>query len=162
MVGTYGEPSLDGYPPDQNLPFDYHGGPYEFSSGIHYDVDEGNSMRISLRLDTGSDCHDQDKNPLFLPTCSRGRGKQIISNSMMQAYVKMRGPGMGGTDDPLFQWIRFREEIASLNPPPDHKRNISRYVFVYFESLDAIRWKVFLGLGDYGIANSVSLRLLEC
>ncbi|KAI5863475.1 hypothetical protein GGS23DRAFT_621132 [Durotheca rogersii] len=49
----------------------------------------------------------------FLPGCSAGAsngegGKQVISNSMMQTYIAMRGPGMGGDRDPLFDWIGGR------------------------------------------------------
>ncbi|KAL7624025.1 hypothetical protein AAE478_005582 [Parahypoxylon ruwenzoriense] len=53
----------------------------------------------------------------FLPGCSAGEfnGKdktQVISNAMMLAYVKMRGPDMKGDDDPLFEWIYLRKGLA--------------------------------------------------
>ena len=46
----------------------------------------------------------------------------------MQAYFKMRGSTMGGYEDPLFDWIREREDLPSTNPPADKKKRVSRYV----------------------------------
>jgi hypothetical protein len=71
--------------------------------------------------------HDRPRN---LPGCSRHQPqqKQIVSNAVMKAYVKMRGPCLGGADDPLFEWIRLREERLARDPPVGHKKEISRYV----------------------------------
>ncbi|KAI0385361.1 hypothetical protein F5Y04DRAFT_291990 [Hypomontagnella monticulosa] len=49
-----------------------------------------------------------------VPGCTHGENdsqgtKLKFTNSMMQAYVAMRGPTMEGSGDPLFEWIRTRE-----------------------------------------------------
>ncbi len=67
----------------------------------------------------------------YLPNCSIGKPKevQVISNAMMQAYIAMRGNYLGGQDgdDPLFQWIQQREELAQGSKPKiHHKRDVSR------------------------------------
>ncbi|KAI5928047.1 hypothetical protein F4810DRAFT_705941 [Camillea tinctor] len=74
----------------------------------------------------------------YLPACSGGKPKekQVISNAMMQAYVKMRGPCMGGTEDPLFEWIRCREDLPVRNPAPGHKKDVSRMLELIDKSLE--------------------------
>lgn len=47
---------------------------------------------------------------------------------MMQAYNKMRGSIVEEGDDPLFEWIKAREEPAPNEQPADKKKRISRYV----------------------------------
>ncbi|KAI1637094.1 hypothetical protein F4809DRAFT_661515 [Biscogniauxia mediterranea] len=74
----------------------------------------------------------------YLPGCSGGqpKEKQIVSNAMMQAYVKMRGPCMGGAEDPLFEWIRLREDLPVRNPAPGHKKDVSRMLDLIDKSLE--------------------------
>ncbi|ORY56071.1 uncharacterized protein BCR38DRAFT_528608 [Pseudomassariella vexata] len=65
----------------------------------------------------------------FLPGCSGGQRQSktvMISNAMMKAYTKMRGPCLGGAEDPLFEWIRLREDLQERNPPPGDRKDISR------------------------------------
>lgn len=38
-----------------------------------------------------------------------GDAKLRFTNSMMQAYIAMRGPAMGEGSDPLFEWIKSRD-----------------------------------------------------
>ncbi|RYP09381.1 hypothetical protein DL764_001322 [Monosporascus ibericus] len=83
------------------------------------------------------DCHEGETNHLrYLPACSCGHAKEVISNSLMRVYVQMRGPSMGGIDDPLFEWIRLREELAILDPPPGHKKDVSRMLEMIDDALD--------------------------
>ncbi|KAI0601909.1 hypothetical protein F4775DRAFT_604807 [Biscogniauxia sp. FL1348] len=74
----------------------------------------------------------------YLPGCSGGKQKekQVVSNAMMQAYVKMRGPCMGGAEDPLFEWIRLREDLPVRNPAPGHKKDVSRMLDLIDKSLE--------------------------
>ncbi|KAI1506499.1 hypothetical protein F5X99DRAFT_423135 [Biscogniauxia marginata] len=74
----------------------------------------------------------------YLPGCSGGmpKEKQVISNAMMQAYVKMRGPCMGGDEDPLFEWIKLREDLPIRNPAPGHKKDVSRMLDLIDKSLE--------------------------
>ena len=69
---------------------------------------------------------DKDDHPLFVPGCSRGNAKQILSNSMLKAYEAMRGPQTKGAADPLVDWIKCRDDFASLNPPPGHRENVAQ------------------------------------
>ncbi|RYP23281.1 hypothetical protein DL765_001190 [Monosporascus sp. GIB2] len=83
------------------------------------------------------DCHEGETNHRrYLPACSRGHPEEVISNSLMRVYVQMRGPCMGGIDDPLFEWIRLREELVILDPPPGHKKEVSRMLEMIDEALD--------------------------
>ncbi|KAI1083956.1 hypothetical protein F5B20DRAFT_594508 [Whalleya microplaca] len=83
-------------------------------------------------VDEPNDSNDFPRHPMrYLPGCSGGKPKddgqnQIVSNSMMQAYVKMRGPCMGDDDDPLFEWIRLREDLPLKKPPPSQRKDVSR------------------------------------
>ncbi|KAI0449626.1 hypothetical protein F5B21DRAFT_519945 [Xylaria acuta] len=78
----------------------------------------------------------------YLPNCSFGKPKevQVISNAMMQAYVAMRGNSMGGQseNDPLFEWIQQREELAQASKPKIHqKRDISRMLELIDKALES-------------------------
>ena len=82
-----------------------------------------------------ADYSGQDNHPLYVPGCSRGNAKQIISNSMAKAYVAMRGPRTTGAPDPLIDWVRCRNQLANLDPPPGHRENVAQYVespFLHF------------------------------
>ncbi|KAI1817077.1 hypothetical protein GGS20DRAFT_97881 [Poronia punctata] len=78
-----------------------------------------------------------------LPGCSSGQPKevQIVSNSMMKAYIAMRGNWLGGEhdqDDPLFDWIRRREELRSGSKHTiRNERDISRMLAKIDKALDA-------------------------
>ncbi|KAJ2985419.1 hypothetical protein NUW58_g5542 [Xylaria curta] len=77
----------------------------------------------------------------YLPDCSFGKPKevQVISNAMMQAYVAMRGNYLGGRDnnDPLFEWIQQREDLAQTSKPKiHHKRDISRMLELIDKALE--------------------------
>lgn len=66
-----------------------------------------------------------------LPGCSAGvpfKKPVTISNCMIKAYVAMRGPGLLLGDDPLFEWIRLREDIDvnERNPAPGDRRDVSQ------------------------------------
>ncbi|CAJ2511613.1 Uu.00g072380.m01.CDS01 [Anthostomella pinea] len=76
----------------------------------------------------------------FLPGCSGGKHKekQIVSNAMMQAYVKMRGPCMGGNEDPLFDWIRLREDLPAREFRKGHKKDVSRMLELIDKALDPL------------------------
>ncbi|KAI0472364.1 hypothetical protein F4859DRAFT_522277 [Xylaria cf. heliscus] len=78
----------------------------------------------------------------YLPNCSFGKPKevQVISNAMMQAYVSMRGNSMGGQseNDPLFEWIQQREELAQASKPKIHqKRDVSRMLELIDKALQS-------------------------
>ncbi|KAI0552832.1 hypothetical protein F4679DRAFT_581338 [Xylaria curta] len=78
----------------------------------------------------------------YLPNCSFGKPKeiQIVSNAMMQAYVAMRGNYMGGQNenDPLFEWIQQREELAQASKPKIHqKRDVSRMLEFIDKALES-------------------------
>ncbi|KAI0203098.1 hypothetical protein F4808DRAFT_467720 [Astrocystis sublimbata] len=78
----------------------------------------------------------------YLPNCSFGKPQQIqvISNAMMQAYVAMRGNAMGGQgeNDPLFEWIRQREDLAQASQPRIHQqRDVSRLLALIDRALDS-------------------------
>ncbi|KAI1753688.1 hypothetical protein F4782DRAFT_545492 [Xylaria castorea] len=78
----------------------------------------------------------------YLPNCSFGKPKevQVISNAMMQAYVAMRGNSMGGQseNDPLFEWIQQREELAQASKPKIHqKRDVSRMLELIDKALES-------------------------
>ncbi|KAI0095592.1 hypothetical protein F4814DRAFT_179582 [Daldinia grandis] len=76
----------------------------------------------------------------FIPGCSASKptgdeGKQMLSNAMMQAYIAMRGPDMGGTTDPLFDWIKFHSDETARkaasqphgNPdPPGNAKDVTK------------------------------------
>lgn len=53
-----------------------------------------------------------------------------ISNDMMQAYVMMRGPSLGESeddkDDPLFEWIRLREDLEGGKKRLDGRSDIAQ------------------------------------
>ncbi|KAI0853772.1 hypothetical protein F5Y00DRAFT_257073 [Daldinia vernicosa] len=82
------------------------------------------------------------KSEQFVPGCSASKptptgdeDKQTISNAMMQAYIAMRGPDMGGLTDPLFEWIKFHSDEmdrkAASQPhgepkPPDNPRDVTK------------------------------------
>ncbi|KAK7747043.1 hypothetical protein SLS62_009300 [Diatrype stigma] len=83
------------------------------------------------------------KHPFYLPACSGGHNqgnqtkqKQIITNSMMQAYNKMRGSIEEEGVDPLFEWIKEREEPPPDESPADKKKRISRMLEKIDEVLD--------------------------
>ncbi|KAI0011664.1 hypothetical protein F4779DRAFT_636217 [Xylariaceae sp. FL0662B] len=91
------------------------------------------------------ECNDSSHSPShpmrYLPGCSGGKPKnseekQLVSNAMMQAYVKMRGPCMGGADDPLFEWIRLREDLP-LKKPPTHTKHVSRMLEMIDKALES-------------------------
>ncbi|KAF3070405.1 hypothetical protein GL218_00247 [Daldinia childiae] len=79
------------------------------------------------------------KSQLFVPGCSAAKptgsdDKQTISNSMMQAYIAMRGPDMGEINDPLFEWIQSHNDEmtrkAASQPhgtpePADNPRDVT-------------------------------------
>ncbi|KAI1111198.1 hypothetical protein F5Y14DRAFT_464629 [Nemania sp. NC0429] len=79
----------------------------------------------------------------YLPNCSFGRPKevQVVSNAMMQAYIAMRGNCLGGEEgnDPLFEWIRQREELARDYDPKkiQDKRHVSRMLFLIDKALES-------------------------
>ncbi|GAP83752.2 hypothetical protein SAMD00023353_0501490 [Rosellinia necatrix] len=78
----------------------------------------------------------------YLPNCSFGKPKevQVISNAMMQAYITMRGNFLGREDknDPLFEWIQRREELAGANKPKvDQKRDIARMLQLIDKALES-------------------------
>ncbi|KAI1471046.1 uncharacterized protein F4812DRAFT_467251 [Daldinia caldariorum] len=69
-----------------------------------------------------------------VPGCSASKStadkkKQILSNSMMQAYIAMRGPEMAAEMDPLFEWIQLRHDQADPNTssqPHDDPKDVSK------------------------------------
>jgi hypothetical protein len=83
-----------------------------------------------------------------LPGCSASKinhdhepTRFVVSNSMMQAYVEMRGPLMGGDNDPLFEWIRHREEHRPHDlhhqHPVDGRKDIRRMLSKIDRVLDS-------------------------
>ncbi|KAK7921163.1 hypothetical protein PG985_009185 [Apiospora marii] len=79
-----------------------------------------------------------------VPGCSKGEydGERpvLISNTMLQAYNKMRGPVPDHSpEDPLFEWIHLREDISAKDGklPPSHnkKRDILRMLRKVDETL---------------------------
>lgn len=59
-----------------------------------------------------------DVDQRIIPGCSaaeHGRDSPVlISNTMLQAYNKMRGPAAKDSqEDPLFEWIHLRDDICS-------------------------------------------------
>lgn len=71
-----------------------------------------------------------------VPGCTHGENdsqgtKLKFTNSMMQAYVAMRGPTMEGSGDPLFEWIRTREVRTGKDRASrlqDDRKDILKYV----------------------------------
>ena len=67
----------------------------------------------------------------YLPGCSfaqqHGANQPVtISNSMLQAYNKMRGPNVNGGDDPLFEWIQLREDVKTADGAPRNKQDVTQ------------------------------------
>ncbi|RYP35763.1 hypothetical protein DL768_010968 [Monosporascus sp. mg162] len=123
MAQAYAESSYTGPPSDDHPPDLFHDSSSVCGHG-----------HFGPCLD---DCHEGETNHLrYLPACSRGHAKEVISNSLMRVYVQMRGPSLGGIDDPLFEWIRLREELAILDPPPGHKKEVSRMLEMIDEALN--------------------------
>ncbi|KAI1800737.1 hypothetical protein F4811DRAFT_495385 [Daldinia bambusicola] len=63
-------------------------------------------------------------------TFSRDKKKQLLSNSMMQAYIAMRGPEMAAEIDPLFEWIQLRHDevdAKTASQPQDDPKDVSKY-----------------------------------
>lgn len=47
---------------------------------------------------------------------------------MLQAYNKMRGPGVDGGEDPLFEWIQLRGDVKAAYDPqaPRNKQDVTQ------------------------------------
>ncbi|KAI0392489.1 hypothetical protein F5Y17DRAFT_357633 [Xylariaceae sp. FL0594] len=98
----------------------------------------GNGERVAVvNLDSIPAPHSR-----YLPGCSVGQPKevQIISNSMIKAYVAMRGNWLGdenGKDDPLFTWIQQRGESKKGSKTANSERDIGRMLEMIDWALDS-------------------------
>ncbi|RYC59341.1 hypothetical protein CHU98_g6878 [Xylaria longipes] len=119
--------------PDRFLP---HNEDHDSSPIQEYIQNTANEKKVSLLKLTPA------PHTRYLPNCSFGKPKevQVISNAMMQAYIAMRGNSMGGysENDPLFEWIQQREELAQASKPKIHeKREVSRMLELIDKALES-------------------------